>query len=114
MCKQGCGVGGGRVGKDTIKRQLGQGVGKRKMIWPAASTYDINQALGSQESPPMLPGSRGSGLRHCQSQSVSAQTFPAMVESRTDILTVHMKWLVNRNPPPVLKFCLKGQTPWRE
>lgn len=48
---------GWRVGKDTIKRQPGQGVGKRKMIWPAASTCDINQALGSQESPSMLPGS---------------------------------------------------------
>lgn len=41
---------GGRVGKDTIKRQLGQGVGKHKMIWPAASTCETNQALRSWQS----------------------------------------------------------------
>lgn len=36
MCKQGCGWGwGGRAGKDTIKRQVGQGVGKHKTIWPS-------------------------------------------------------------------------------
>lgn len=36
--------------EDAIKRQLDQGTGEHKVIWPAASTYTTDQALGSQWS----------------------------------------------------------------